>query len=647
MEYIAQPLGSSDYLTDDVILLKNNKLGIFQIFNKDASYSTTKNIQDVSAVNIGLNQAIYLDSEKEPNYIEYDNDLEQSELTGYNVVYDRVRFHLITGFAIEGFEALILSIINKQNNGEKNVFANILLSPETISDLITFNPKPIFLSDSTYDKYVEIKIPSIKNINNDYETAPVQANTFAAAITPRENGGYIGFITNSPISIVLSVCSKRTKLFTDVGVKYDSFEISNTYEGTVSQTNEFDDVGAYIGESTNGDFIEYYLTYNSGFPEELISILNRRNPSDDWIIIHQLSIFEQVGSAFINTSKQVIFQEEDWDEPLVFRPVLKNAGSAISMSIDLLSRLTNKRNGEQIIREASFTMLSPKKYGRSLTTIPLSDEPQSQKIYNKIIKKNYEATKLFIEPEFNDSDSSSSSSSQIVKQVEYFPVFTNNNNISVSNNSGLTKLNDKADEIIFGPGQLRFVLSPFDNVIKLKIYNVVNNKAIPLDLNLNNANYKLIFETDSGKIPISNINSDKLENLSEGIVIFNVEKTKSEEVYKSTKRSVHVTSTSQDGKETLIYSGEWRKSTEQADVDSAISKAKEMTSEIEAREAKISELEAKVAKLQETENSTKVSSSKNAIVKNTGSAPVVNRVGMASPKKVKTNTSNAGKSQSK
>lgn len=647
VEYIAQPLGSSDFLTDDIVLLKNNKLGIFQIFNKDGSYSTTKNIQDVSAVNIGLNQAIYLDSEKEPDYIEYDSDLEVSDITGFNVVYDRVRFHFITGFSIEGFEALILSIRNKQNDGRQHIFANILLSPDTLSNLITFNPKPIFLSDTTYDRYVDIKIPSIKNINDEYITAPVQENTFAANITPREGGGSIGFITNSPISISLSVCSKRTKLATNQGVKYDSFEISDNYEGTVSQSNEFDDVGAYVGEADSGDFIEYYLTYNSGFPEEIISVLNRRNPSDDWIIIHQLSIFEQIGSAFINTSKQVIFQEDSWDEPLVFRPVLKNAGSAVSMSIDLISRLTNKRNGEQIIREASFTMLSPKKYGKKLTTIPLSDEPQSQKIYNKIIKKNYEATQLFIEPEFSESNSSSSTSSSIVKQVEYFPIFTSNNNISVSNNSGYTKLNDRADEVIFGPGKLKFILSPFDNIIKLKIYNIVNKKAIPLDLNLNSANYKLVFETDSGKTYVSNTNSDRLENLSDGIIVFNVEKTKSEEIYKSNKRAVHITSTSQDGKETLIYSGEWRKSTEQQDVDNAILEAKNASAEVEARESKISALEAKVAELQDKQNSAKVSSSENAIIKNTGTASVVNRIGMAKPKKVKTNTSNAGKSQSK
>lgn len=644
VEYMAEPLGSSNYMTEDFVLLKNDKLNIFQIYNNDSSYNTTRNIKDLTVVPTGENQAIYLDSEKVPNYTDYNEDLVESDVNGFNVVFDRVRFHFITGFDFEGFEALILSIRNRQNDGNQHIFANIILAPETIGELITFNPKPLFLSDTTYDRYIDVKIPSIKNINEEYTIAPVQENTFAANITPKENGS-IGFITNAPISVNLSECSRRTKLSTDVGVKYDSFEISENYDGSISQTNEFDAVGASIGESDNGDFIEYYLTYNSGFPEEMISILNRRNPADDWIIIHQLSIYEQVGSSFINTSRQVIFQEDGWDEPLVFRPVLKNAGSAVSMSIDLLCRLTNKRNGEQIIREASFTMLSPKKYGKKLITIPLSDEPQSQKVYNKITKKNFEATKLFIQPEFQERIQENSGETQVITTTEYVPVFTSNNNISVANNSGYLKVNDKADEIIFGPGRLRFIISPFDNAIKLKMYNIVNKKPIPLDLNLNGAKYNLVFETSEGNISIGNINSDKFENLSQGILLFEISKKQSQDIYKSNKQTIYITSISQDGKETLMYSGEWRKSTEQSDIDAAVEKAKSESEEVQARESKISELEAKIEELKKEQDTVKFNFGENAIVKKVATPSVVNRIGMASPKKVKTNVSNAGRAQ--
>ena len=322
VEYMAEPLGSPNYLNDDIILIKNSITGNHQILNTDASFNTTKNIQDLTVVNIGNNKVAYTDSEKIPDYLVYDTNLTTTAITGFNVIYDTVRFHFISGFEFEGFEALLLSIKNTQSDGDIHTFANILLAPETIDQLITFNSKPMFLSDSLYDRYIDIRVPSVKNVNDEFRNAANQAVTFSAAITPTDTS-YTGFIYNSPIIASVSECGKRDKLDTTTTTQYDIFEVTEHYETTISQTNEFDNIGTSVAESANGDFIEYFLTYNGAFPEDFIASLNKRNPQDNWIIIHQLSIFEQVGSSFINTSRQVIFQEDRYDEPLVFRPVLK------------------------------------------------------------------------------------------------------------------------------------------------------------------------------------------------------------------------------------------------------------------------------------------------------------------------------------
>jgi hypothetical protein len=645
VEYIFEPLGSLNFLTEDFILMQNNHVDSHQIFNLDGSFSRTRNIRDLSAVPMGNGKFAYSDSEKIPNYLDYDTEISYSTLSGYNVVYDKVKFHFISGFDLNDFEGLILSIRNRENSGKTNIFANILVSPETIDELITFNPKPLFVSDSLYDRFIEIKVPSIKNINEELSTALTPASTFAAQITPTSIG-YDGFITNSPITVNLSECGKRERLNTNAGVKYDVFEVTENYDASVSQSNEFDGVGAFVGESTNGDFIEYYLTFNSGFPEELISILNRRNPSNDWIIIHQLSVFEQVGTAFINTSRQVMFQEDSFDEPMVFRPVLKNAGQAISMSIDLLVRLVNRLNGEQIIREASFTLLSPKKYGRNLTTIPLSDEPQSQKVYNKLIQKNFEATNLFIEPTFApgfDTELNPDSEVTVVTQVEYVPIFFSNNNICVSNTSAMLKTTDTTDEVIFKPGKLRFVLSPFDNSIRLKLYEVINQKPVPIDLNLNAAKYAMVFDTDSGKVRILNENSSKVENLSNGEIRFKVPNEESEKIVKSSNQTIYITAISQNGDETLMYTGEWRLPSQQADVDSAIELAKQEAEDRDSLEQRLSDLDDRIRSIESRNDKLRSENDKNRFIKKKAVVPVVNRIGMISPKKVKTNVSNAGK----
>lgn len=643
VEYIFEPLGSLNFISENFKLLVNSNSDVNQIYNEDGSFSITKNIRDVSVVSIGGNKFAYLDSEKIPNYVTFDSNITETAVNGFNVVCDRVKFHFIAGFDIQGFEALILTIANQQNNGKNNIFANILLAPETVADLLTFNPKPLFLSNATFDRYVEIRVPSIKNINEEFKTAMSQSTTFAANITPT-NTGYSGFIYNNPITIGLSECGTRENYNPSGSTSYAVFQVTENYSASLSQSNEFDLVGASVSESASGDFIEYYLTYNSGFPEELISILNRRNPSDDWIIIHQLSVFEQVGSAFINTSRMVIFQEDSFDEPLVYRPVLKNAGIAVSMSIDLLCRLTNRRNGEQIIREASFNLISPKKYGKKLNVIPLSDEPQSQRVYNKIIKKNFEATNLFIEPTFAPGFDATvlPESTNAAPRVEYVPIFFSSNHISVSNNSGLVKINDTNEEVIFGPGRLRFIMGPFDNAIKLKFYNVINDKNIPLDLNINAAKYRMVFEIKSGKISIDNANSQSLENLSNGELLFNISKEDSSKIVASNAKTVHITSVAQDGTETLMYSGEWRTSNDRADVDAAISSARQEAEEIISSAQRIAELEAKVEELENLNKKLKSQKEKFIPVQSVGTAGIVNKIGLKSPKKVSANFDNLG-----
>jgi hypothetical protein len=639
-------LGSLDLYTDSFVLLENEHTEGHQIFNVDGSYSSTKNIKDLTVVPIGNNQLAYLDSEKIPDYLSYDSKITQTAITGYSIAMDQVRFHFVSGFDFDDFKALALSVKNTERDGKTNLFANILLAPETSAELITYNPKPLFLGNAMYDRYIDIMVPSIKNINDEYDTSLTPGSTFVAAITPNA-ASQSAFITNSQISIGLSECGRRDILYTNINQTFDVFEVTEYVEAQLSQTNEFDTVGAYVNESTAGDFIEFYLTFNSGFPADLLAILNSRNPSDDWIIIHQISVFEQVGTAFFNTSRFVFFQEDRFDEPNVFRPVLKNANEAVSMAVDYLARLTNRRNGDQIIREASFSLVSPKKYGKKLITLPLLDKPQSQKIYNKLIKKNFESTKLFIEPTLNETIVNTVNQVTTVTKIEYVPIFFNNNSISVSNSSGLLKQTDSTEEIIFGPGKLRFILSPFDNVIKLKVFttNTSSSKTtqIPLDLNVNSAKYRLVFETASSKVGIDNSNDPNIENLSTGVMAFTVSKKDSEAIFQSSTRTVYLVAVSQDGKETLIYSGEWRKPTEQSEVDAAIAAAKEEATAAISVQTTLTEIQTSVNAAADTAANSIVSINKP--IKSIAVTSVVNQFGVAKPKAIRPDATNAGKSK--
>ena len=184
-------------------------------------------------------------------------------------------------------------------------------------------------------------------------------------------------------------------------------------------------------------------------------------------------------------------------------------------------------------------------------------------------------------------------------------------------------------------------MSPFDNTVKIKMFNVVNSKLVPLDLNLSSAKYKLVFETSNGKLSINNANSDKQENLAIGELVFNISKQNGEAIVSSNKQVVYITSIAQEGTETLMYNGEWRPASQQVDVDRAIKEARTEAEEIQSGIDKIAELVEKIDKL-ENSDSEKYDNANMSSVKKRAPASVVNKFGTQNPKKINTNSSNAG-----
>jgi hypothetical protein len=99
-----------------------------------------------------------------------------------------------------------------------------------------------------------------------------------------------------------------------------------------------------------------------------------------------------------------------------------------------------------------------------------------------------------------------------------------------------------------------------------------------------------------------------------------------------------LTSVSQDGRETLIYSGEWRKPSEQADVDFAISQAKADSAANKNTSSILTEIKDRLSKITKADLANKVELTSN--IKNKGEVPIVNRFGTTNSKAIRTNVSN-------
>lgn len=557
VEYNIEPLASTIFTTDNYYRINNAFNKSKQIFNTDAALNDTGNIRDLTVAEYDNNRTAYLDSEKVPNYDEYDPNMVATLLPEYAVVQDTVKFHFQAGFNFQDFPAIVLAIKAQMNDGNFLILAELLLSALTWDSIIRLNPKPLFLNGIVYDKFVIVKVPSVKNINNDYYTSPTPNTTFAFAATDG-----IGLVPNIPITLNLFESINHYTIFATNGVQYDGYELSYNFETKLAQSNDIDNLGVSISEATDGDYIEFFLEYNNGFPDELIAHLNKLTPNADWNVIHQLIVYEQIGSDFIPSPAFNLYQTDNFDMPLKFRPILDNAGISITTSIDYQARLFNKQNGDQYIREGSLTIANPNKYGKQLVKIKLAESPQSQKIYNKIVQMSYDATKLFIDPsnagvvQATTSGTASLATPTTVTVNKYIPLFYEYDTVVVAEKSQVITKSDSTQVVAFGQGKLPIILDPFDNVFKLKVYTMSGTTPIPMDLNTNST-YKLVFNSTQNPVSFGNVNDPTKENLGIGEITFIVPSDFSINILKSTDNSFYLTVTAIDGTQTSVYQGVW------------------------------------------------------------------------------------------
>lgn len=574
-------------IEDDFIVVRNSDTDVNQIYNEDSDDGSIRNVQDNSVIYIGNNKYVKNDTETVPNYSDYNDDITDTQISSQDVPYDLVRFHFISGFNFDEFEALIFTIANEQNNGIQCFFANLLVNSNNINSMISINPKPIFLTDALYDRYIQIKIPSIQKINEDYYSATVKSGTLGALFTPTSTS-YSGLISERPIRIGIHECQEGTSIVNEDNedIEYEVWVSNEFKDASIPQISRFDNMGLVIEEADDGDYIRYYATESGRFIDDFVGELQQQNPNDDWVLIHQLSIYEQVGSAFIKTGNFMNIQEDDFDEPNEFRPILKNSDTAISFSIDYLYRFLNRNTGEQIIRTGSMSSFNVKKYGKNIEPIKLSGAPQSQKVYNRIFNKNNDVTRLFIEPTIAEELSSTDSSTSVVERNVYVPVYFNVNRVSASSRTLTVSNSGKEEDIIFKQGGMLILLAPLDNYYKFKFYEIVD--GVPTELNLDiGATYSMVlYGMMNDSYTYDTVQDNTVQNLSKGEIAFKVPKKDAIEVLGANyNNTFYIVVNGADGSQSIMYEGKWTNSENsdliQQNIDAAREEALENTETVE------------------------------------------------------------------
>ncbi len=344
-------------------------------FNTDSVSAVMGNYRDISAVsnNATKTQYVSLDTDIGVPYNDFSSaltdsaDLLQTFSPALDVAYDKIKIHFVAGFNFEGFDGIVFEALAPRRD---NVMLNLASINFLKTDTPTFSPEPLLLADKLYATYIEWRVPSLYFMNNLFSAS--QPNGVAYKITEGQ-----GFLSTPPITL------RATGIYqTIVENAYSFYEMQEINSVSILSRDIYDNLYAQVIQSDNGDYFELSGQVTGSTFSNFIAQLN--SSGGQYVVFHEISVTEQVGQVFTQTSFQVITQDTEFDEPVLFRPIIKNANKAVSFSINYVLRLYNKADATQIIKNAKLTSFEPQIYGPNMIQVNLGVVPTVANVYNRI-----------------------------------------------------------------------------------------------------------------------------------------------------------------------------------------------------------------------------------------------------------------------
>jgi len=392
-------------------------------FNTDSVSSTMGNYRDISAVptNKEKTQYVYLDTSIGVPYNDYDPELTptsqllQTFSPNLNVEYDRVRVHFVAGFSFEGYDGIIFDVTTQKRNGDDIVLSSINFLK---TDTPVFNPDPLLIADKLYSTYIEWRIPSTYYLTQTFNSN--DPNGLGYKLTEG-----LGFITTPPITLrALGI------LNTQVVNAYNFYQVEEINAYTILNRDIYDFLYASVTESSVGDYFELTGLVTGSSLSNLIAQLN--SAGGNYIVFHEITLSEQIGNTFIQTGNQIITQTSNFDDPILYRPIVLNSGIAVSFVINYVLRLYNRVDNSQIIKKASLTSFDVKKYGRRLMKINLGTVPTVATVVNQIAPDDGRNIIVSTGSSGNRADTTQQITEKLVVKTKYVTTFRDRVNIKAA-----------------------------------------------------------------------------------------------------------------------------------------------------------------------------------------------------------------------
>lgn len=469
-------------------LLIETNLGFKQYIEQKNNYITNNNfIYNSLPENIQKSEWFYsFITQSYINKINIDNSI----ILSGNIKFDVIKLHILSGYQFEDIDGFIVQINAESKNNELITLSNFTWNKylkDQFNKSLFFSKNTLFLGSKTYDKYVEFKIPSIyelgKSTSSEDETNIIKALNIKSLDDIK-----LSFSTIPANSLIVN--------------KDNTYVLNNTVSLQFPTVSVADNFNCVIFESTNGDYIEYYATWNdyiignvmNDIETNKISLYTSNTPNDNylefeelwgdarkWVLIHDIEVREFIiGGSSVVTQRLSFTQDDNFNYPNLYRPIIINS-DASSYNITYTCRLINRLDGSQIIRKSSFSSNEPRKYAKIIKRLN-TNNLINYAIFNK-----------------NETTETSIITPTQTQKVKYVKVYYDATNIV---------LDSDGYEYTQGTGPL--YLKRGGGYYKFNFYNLKDDEKFPIDLS-GMYGYRLCATLSNGeKITVDSSNSTNM-----------------------------------------------------------------------------------------------------------------------------------------
>jgi hypothetical protein len=454
------------------------------------------------------------------------------------IKYDTIRLHLRSGysFASRGYEGFMFEVTTERTSGVKNNLTQLVYLNSSNYELA--NPKPFILSETLFSKFIEVKVPTLISQNAEFTDRFYGDGTVGSSD--------LSVDSNYGISFKLIESLKSID-----GFDYIFTAEENTF--TVSREDEFQDFTVVVEDATDGDYFKIYGERDnstSGFESYLLDRI--QTTGDDIVVMYDVDVFEQIGTTEVKTFSTTYTQYEDFDTPIVFRPVIINSNIAVNFSIDVIMRIWNQTNNTQIVKRASLTLPQAGKYGKNLMKVNVNGNNTLTEVYNILpnLSTNRKIGSLI--------------SNALPRSVKKVPAFVERYNILISQTEiqqveslqegGLPEIDDIETKPYVTPANLVINIPPFSTYFKFKLAKKMNDDLVNLDFT-NVENIVLSFIDNKNKLKFNHV-VDKSIDMGSGEVLFKISEANASAIRGMKTRDFYI-SIDNGSEETMITFGKF------------------------------------------------------------------------------------------